>query len=62
MEGCSIKVLRVEIIEVTLEQSYEVSEGISWVDIKGKVIPGRWNNIRQGRPNHRSISSVLEEQ
>lgn len=35
------RVLKVEIIEVTLEQSYEGGEGISWVDIKGKVIPGR---------------------
>ena len=47
--------LRVEIIAVTLEPSYEGGEGVSWADIKGKVILGRGNRLRQGRSYYRSI-------
>lgn len=41
--------LRLEIIEGTLEQSYK-GKGISWADIKRKVIPGREINLRQEDP------------
>lgn len=53
------RVLRVEITPVTLEQSYEGGEGVSWAYIKGKVILDRRNRLRQGRTYYRSILLYL---